>query len=352
MKKLIILPLLLLVSSCSLFTKTPTTFEEYYIRNAKATVESTENTMKSLGFFRSYETNGVLDALVSVPVLLSGSLTSDYTTQTDGQNATITLENMKVQYDGLAGSGLLSLDTLGLISEQGNLHVLYKNLTDIGFSTPEMREAFAKFDGTWLSWTQEDARAGITDATELQAVELLDNLSALDRDTIEKYLVDYVAWKSTEDLGMSGALHMYRVELDRDNILALMMAIKSDMTGVDFTTDEKTALPEQLALINLTGTMGFHPEDTTVTDITLSLSDDTQTSLGTIVYTTTDTDTRIVITSTDTDIALTYTYSHADDRDDMTLIFTQAGIEMGKAVGYITRTDDEFRELGLDVTAQ
>lgn len=352
MKKLIFLPLILLLSSCTLFPKTPASFEEYYIRNTKATIESTESTMKSLGFFRSYEINGVIDALVSIPVLLSGSFISDYTTQTDGKNASLTLENTKVQYDGLAGSGLLSLDTLGVISEQGNLHILYKNLTDIGFSTPEMRDVFARFDGTWLSWTQLDARAGITDPAELQAMAFLDNLSGLDRDKIEKYLTSNIIWKSTEDLGMSGALHMYRVELDRDNVLALMSSVKLDMTGVAFTAEESATLRDQLALVNLRGTMGFDPEGSDNIDIFLTLIDDTSASLGTLSYSMTEAEIQVILTSTDTAIALTYTYTHTEDRNDMSLTFTQSGREMGSAVGYVTRAGDEFRELGLDITAQ
>jgi hypothetical protein len=67
-----------------------------------------------------------------------------------------------------------------------------------------MREVFKKFDGTWLSWTQEQARAGITDPLELQAMNVIENISKIDKNQIEKYLTKYPVWKSLEDMGMSG----------------------------------------------------------------------------------------------------------------------------------------------------
>lgn len=90
MKKLLVITTLLLLGSCSLFDKAPTSFEDYYTRNVRATIESTEKTLESLGLFRSTETSGVFDALVSVPILLSGSLMTDYNVQSDGRNAAIT----------------------------------------------------------------------------------------------------------------------------------------------------------------------------------------------------------------------------------------------------------------------
>ena len=79
MKKFLVLPLIFVMSSCSLFNKTPQTFEDYYSRNVSSTIDSLDKTMNTLGFFKSIKTTGVFDALVSVPVLFSGSLSTDYT---------------------------------------------------------------------------------------------------------------------------------------------------------------------------------------------------------------------------------------------------------------------------------
>lgn len=86
--------MLLILSSCSLMgNKVPTTFEEYYARNVRASIDSTGKTLRSLGLFRSTETSGVFDALVSVPIILSGSLKTEYTVQSDGRNASLMAKN-------------------------------------------------------------------------------------------------------------------------------------------------------------------------------------------------------------------------------------------------------------------
>lgn len=332
--------------------KTPTTFEDYYARNVRASIDSTEKVLESLGLFRSTETSGIFDALVSVPVLLSGSLMTEYNVQSDGRNASLTATDGKLQYDGLAGSGSLSFDKLGLISEAGNLHVLYKNLQDAGLSTPEMREVFKKFDGTWLSWTREEARASITDPAELQAMNMLENLAKVDKEQIEKYLTEYPVWKSTEDMGMSGALHMYKVELDREKVLSLMNVVKTDLTGSGFSTEEQSTLRDQLALVGLSGTMWFHSDSTDVTDTQLSLTDGSGTILGTLAAQTEKGKTHMVLTSVQEDIAFDYTYTDGESRDDMVLTVAQAGTELAKMVGYIESKDGKFRELSLDITAQ
>jgi hypothetical protein len=277
---------------------------------------------------------------------------TDYNVQSDGRSAAMTATNGKVEYDGLAGSGLLSFDTLGLTSENGNLHLLYKNLQDVGFSTPEMREVFKKFDGTWLSWTREEARASVTDPTELQAMDMLENLAKMDKKQIEKYLVEYPVWKSLEDMGMSGALHVYRIELDREKVLSLMNIIKTDLTGVAFSTEEQSALREQLALVGLSGTMGFHPDSTDVSEMVVNLADGSGATLGTLTLLTESQKTQLVLTSTQENISLSYTYTDGETRDDMLLTVSQAGTEVGKMTGYIDTQDGDFRELSLDMTAQ
>ncbi len=102
---------------------------------------------------------GIFDAAVSIPVLFSGSTEFSYDAQNHGRDASVMAEDGHLQYTGLAGSGSLTFDKFGLIAEKGNLHILYKNLQDIALMTPEMRTVFAKYDDTWLSWTQAEAEA-------------------------------------------------------------------------------------------------------------------------------------------------------------------------------------------------
>lgn len=352
MKKFLIVVTLLLLSSCTFGQKTPTSFEDYYTRNARATIDSAEKRLESLGLFRSTETSGIFDVLVSVPVLLSGSLMTEYNIQSDGRNASLSATDGKLQYEGITGSGFLSFDKIGLISEAGNLHLLYDNLQDLGLSTPEMREVFAKFDGIWLSYTQKEARASITDPTELQAMDMIENLSKMDKKQVEKYLTEYPIWQSTEDVGMSGALHVYRVELNRAKILELMSVIKADLTGSGFSTEDQSALREQLARMNISGTMAFHPDHTDVTGMNISLTDGSGTILGTLSSLIEPKKTQITITSTQDGVELNYIYTDNDTRHDMNMVVSQSGIEMMKMTGYMDGTGKKFRELGLDITAQ
>lgn len=353
MKKLLGIVILLMLSSCSLTgNKVPTTFEDYYTRNVRATIESTEKTLQSLGLFRSTETSGVFDALVSVPILLSGSLMTDYNIESDGRNASLTITDGKLQYDGLAGTGFLSFDRLGMISEAGNLHVLYDNLQDLGFSTPEMREVFAKFDGTWLSWTREEARASVTDPIELQIMDSMENITRINKSQIEKYLLDYPIWKSTEDMGMIWDLHVYKVELDRANVIELMGVMKQDFTGSGFTTQEQASLSEQLWLMSLTGTIGFHPSDKDILELRLSLMAGADTAVGTFAIIRDAKKYQIILTSIEEALELNYTYTDGETRDDMTLLMSQSGIEMGKMTWYIDTKKGKLSELSLDMMVQ
>lgn len=133
--------------------------------------------------------------------------------------------------------------------------MLYENLRNLGISTQEMDAVFQKFDGKWLSWTQEDVRADTIDLAEIQAIDMIDNISKFDKQKIEKYLIDTPLLKSTQDIGMSGSLYFYQVEIDREAIFSLMSSLKRDITGIAFTSQEEEAIKSQIALINIAGTM-------------------------------------------------------------------------------------------------
>lgn len=323
MKKLLALSLLLVMGSCSLFDKTPESFEDYYVRNVEATIDTVDSTMKSLGFFRSFQSEGTLDAALSIPVILSGSFASAYTLKNDGRDISFDMQKALLQYDGISGSGLLALDELGLISQAGDIYVNYKNLKDIGFLTTDMREVFTRFEGKWLSWTQAEAQSDITDPTEIEAMKLAENISKLDRKQITKYLTVYPIWKSTADLGMSGALHMYSVELDSENVLSMMNAIRTDLLETGFTPDELTALREQLALIRLTGTLGFHTTDADITQSLISFGSAEEGTLGTLSMDTTPTAKKIIITDISGGTQMVLDMTEIDDKYTLDMIVSQ-----------------------------
>jgi hypothetical protein len=351
MRQLLIISSLLFLGSCTLFTKSPATFDEYYKASVHASIASLEHRLETLGLVRSSEVSGIFDAAVSVPVLLSGSTRFDYDLQSSGRDLSLMTEKGQLQYTGLAGSGQLSFDKLGLIAEKGNLHILYKNLEAASLMTPEMRTIFAKYNDSWLSWTQAESEAGITDPQELRVMAMTKNLAKMDLKTVEKYLTTYPIWKETADLGMSGSLHAYSVELDREQVIILVDTITTDLTGSDLTTDDQSALRAELMDIGLVGTLAFDPTDARVGQTRLTLSSTGGLSVGTISIDSTATGTQIALRDTASNTELIAMTSAGESRDDMTISITQSGETIGKLVGYIDHTGGEFRELSAILTA-
>jgi hypothetical protein len=77
----------------------------------------------------------------------------------------------------------------------------------------------------------------------------------------EKYLVDHPVFRDTADLGMSGSLHRWSVELDRDQIYALVSQVTTDLSGTGLTAEYSTDLRSRLAQTSFSGTIGYDPDD-------------------------------------------------------------------------------------------
>lgn len=353
MKKFLVLPLIFVMSSCSLFNKTPQTFEDYYSRNVSSTIDSLDKTMNTLGFFKSIKTTGVFDALVSVPVLFSGSLSTDYTLESTWRNASLALNKFGFQYDGLTGTGMIASDLVHLISHNGDLYMQYKNLKDFGISTDDIRAVFSRFDGKWLSWTQADARREVMTTEEQQALEIADSLQKMNLDKIKEYLVKYPVWKSTEDLGMSGGLQMYRVELDKDKIVALADTVNKDLTGSGFSEEDRSLLRSNLETLNIWGIIGFHPTNPDVSFLNISLKNTTDQSLSSILIESGEKNSHFVVTdTTNGNVTISGSLTHDVPKMDLIVTLTQSGSELGKVAGYIDTENKRFKEVSLDITAQ
>jgi hypothetical protein len=332
MSKILIIASLLILGSCTLFTKAPANFAEYYSASVHASVASLEHRLETLGLARSSQVAGIFDAAVSVPVLLSGSTDFRYDLQSNGRDLSLMTTDGRIDYTGLAGSGRLTFDKFGLIAEKGNFHVLYKGLESASLMTPEMRTIFAKYNDSWLSWTQGEAEAGITDPQELRVMAMTKNLAKMDLTTIERYLTTYPIWKQVADLGMSGSLHVYSVELDREQVIALVDTITTDLTGSGLTGEERSDFQRDLASIGLAGTLAFDPADATVGQTRLTLSSTGGESISTISIDKTGTGTQIAIRDTTSSTELMITTSESENRDDMTVSLSQSGASMGKLV--------------------
>lgn len=69
---------------------------------------------------------------------------------------------------------------------------------------------------------------------------------------VEKYATDYPIFRDTADLGMSGSLQYWSVELDRAQILALSKQLSLDLAGTGMTDEYTRTLESNLATISFT----------------------------------------------------------------------------------------------------
>jgi hypothetical protein len=108
---------------------------------------------------------------------------------------------------------------------------LFDNIESATSIPSEIQSILKKYNDTWLTWTQAESRARITDVTELRNLVFLDNLSQLHLSQVESYLNRYPIWRSTGEVSMSGSMRTWPVALDKDNLLELIVTVKTDMTG-------------------------------------------------------------------------------------------------------------------------
>ena len=232
MKKIILVPLLLLiVSPCTLpfASKNDGSFVSLYNASIHSSMESLEELGVFLGINRHESIDGSIVSSLSVPGILSGSLDSKYVGTVDGRNSESFFRNIRVLFTSLVSSGSLSADEIGLISQGADSFVSYKNIVDIGLIPDEMKSILKKYENTWLNITQKSLSEMSPD--ELIGYNITKNLLTKSLSDIEKYATDFPIWKSTADLGMSGSLHVWAVELDRSNIVAMTKKLSQDLSG-------------------------------------------------------------------------------------------------------------------------
>lgn len=155
---------------------------------------------------------------MNVPGILSGSLSSDYSGLIDGRNGESTFRKVQLFFTSLVSSGSLSADDIGFISHGTDSYFSYKNLVDTGIMTDDIRAILKKYENTWLS-IMDKSQVDMMSSEELMGYNIGKNIFTKSLSDIEKYATDYQIWKDTADLGMSGSLHIWSVELDRTNIV-------------------------------------------------------------------------------------------------------------------------------------
>jgi len=192
----------------------------------------------------------------------------------------------------------------------------------------------------------------VTDPIELQALDLLENISKLTKKEIQEYTNTYKIFRSTKELGMSGSLQMYAIELDRDALIGLLDALKKDLTTTGFDVDDIAALQSSMADISITGEMGFHPKNTTESYISLNFADSEDTPLGTMILVLNEHNQSMSFSDASQSVSLNIVKTHSDNKDDLTLTVYESGMEMLKITAYIEYTGKKIREISLDATLQ
>lgn len=196
---------------------------------------------------------------MSVPGILSGSLSSDYVGLIDGRNSESFFKNVKILFSSLVSSGSLTADELGVISHNGESYVSFKNIVDVGMMSEDVKQVLKKYEGTWLNMMAKSE--GGMSPEELMGYNIGKNLVTKSLDDIEKYITDYPIWKETADLGMSGSMHYWTVEIHRENIVSLLKKVTLDLSGSGLTNENVADLEKSLGLLSFSGKLGFDPSN-------------------------------------------------------------------------------------------
>jgi hypothetical protein len=88
---------------------------------------------------------------------------------------------------------------------------------------------------------------------ELAGYNIGRNLMTKSLSDIKKYATEYSLFRDTADLGMSGSLHIWSVELHKSNILALSKQLTLDLAGTGMTDAESAELAKNLEAVSFSG---------------------------------------------------------------------------------------------------
>ncbi len=270
MRNIFIIPtILIILSSCTLFNKNDGSFIALYQANIHSIVVSLDKIGTRLGVNRHESVDGTILTAISVPGILSGSLATQYTGLVDGRNVEAFFRNIQFLFTSLVSSGSISADEIGIISHGADNYLSYKNLIDAGMMSDNIKAVLKKYENTWLSLVDQSSSGMTTE--ELMGYNIARNLATKSLTDLEKYAIDYPVFRDTADLGMSGSLHFWTVELDRANILALSKQLTIDLVGTGMTDENIKNLEKNLKSVSFSGKLGFDPNNSNVSTLEGSL---------------------------------------------------------------------------------
>lgn len=214
----------------------------------------------------------------------------------------------------------------------------------------DIKKVLQKYEHTWLALSGQP-NLGMT-PDELAGYNITRNLMSISLTDIEKYATHYPIWRDTVDLGMSGSLHSWSVELDRTQILSLAKQLSLDLTGTGMTPEYTHTLESSLAMVSFSGKISYDPADPVVSllDGTLSASGKTLATISTEHHP--DGGSITLHSSTAEKAGIIINYGKKENRYTFDATLSQRSTEMGKITGYIDHTGGKFHELSLEGSAQ
>lgn len=292
-------------------------------------------------------TDGVMTSNLSVQNLLSGAFRADYAGAVNGRDSQINFKNIKLNFTSMMSSGALSADEVGITSVSGDTYMMFKNFVDAGMMPDATKAIIKQYDGAWMR-LQDTSKMS---PEQLMGYNFGKNLVLKSPKETLKYFVDYPVLKDKADLGMSGALHIWSVDINRDNILALTKKMIQDYTGTGLTETDAKNIQESLAAMSFSGIMGYDPQNVnnSLVDGVIVQSGKTLMALKSM---STDTTGMVSVTEPEQQVTLALNYTKNGDNRNGTLAVNQAGTEMGKVNFALTKENGKFKELSLDGNAQ
>jgi predicted HAD superfamily phosphohydrolase YqeG len=141
----------------------------------------------------------------------------------------------------MMGSGGIQAKKIGAISHNGDAYFLFSELMSSELLSPQIQAVLKKYDSTWLSWTRDDAMKALSGATEEEALAttITNNLSKMTLSDVSASLKKHMIWKATGSSTSSGNLQVFPIDLNRENVIALVDSMSRDITGSGMTDIQK-----------------------------------------------------------------------------------------------------------------
>ncbi len=311
------------------------------------------DTAKEIGYGVSLGSDGTMKIAGMIPSVLSGSLTSDYSLDSNGRDMSLDMKKLSFLYTSILSTGSLMIDDLSLISKTGDAFFKITNLSSENLLPLETVTLLKKYEGKWLSYTAEDRMKALSGSTEEEQIQIQisEMLSKMTLDDVEQYLTKYPIFKQTADLGMSGSLHNYNVELDRTNIIALVDDFTQKATGKPLGEDAKKNISDNLSGMNITGMMSFDPKESRTADFVgnIQASGSTETIASFQIHQ--KPNTFSFETKADTNI-FTFNIVTVDQKTTLDASISASGAQMAKWNMIVQKDDKRIVRLDSTLTAQ